>query len=74
MPVDSEIHRLITAVEGATTLAAAGQIAAGYALLLAGFRRAEGIRDAGQPGDELLVRRYGLAMQNYTDAYGVPLT
>jgi len=73
MPPHREIHTLIMAVEGATTLAAAGQLADGYALLLAGFRRAEAIRDAGQAGAEQLVRRYGLAMENYTDAYGVPL-
>jgi hypothetical protein len=72
MVTRSENHTLVTAVEGAATLAAAGHLADGYALLLAGLRRVEAIRDDGQTGADMLVRRYGLAMENYTDAYGIP--
>jgi hypothetical protein len=68
-----EISALITAVEGATTFAAAGRLAEGYTLLLTGFRRAARIRDAGQSWAVQLVWRYELALDNYTDAYRVPL-
>jgi hypothetical protein len=68
---DTEIDTLLTLVDDAIALAAAGQLADGYLLLLAGLHYAEAQREEGEPWAEELVERYRLAVENYCTGYGV---
>jgi hypothetical protein len=54
-------------------LAAEGQLADGYAVLLAGLRRAEEAQEAGEPWADELIGRYRLAIDKYVDSHGAPL-
>lgn len=69
----AEIDHLITTVDEAISLAAAGQVGEGYRLLSRGFMRAEGLRREGHAWGHALMLRWGQACDNYAASYGVPL-
>jgi hypothetical protein len=68
---DDEIDTFLTLVDDAVALAAEGQLADGYSLLLAGFRYAEEQREHAAPWADELIERYRLALENYCSSYGV---
>jgi hypothetical protein len=70
---DPEINAFLMTVDDAVGFAAEGQLADGYAVLVAGLRRAEEAPDAGEPWADELVQRYQLAIDNYVASYGVSL-
>ncbi len=70
---DREIASLLLLVVDATGLADEGHLADGYVLLLAGRRRAEDLRDAGESWGIELVWRYQGALESYIAFYGVSM-
>ena len=73
MPVlsDDEIDTFLTLVDDDVVLAAEGQLADGYGLLLAGLRYAEEQRENAAPWTNELVEHYRLAVENYCASYGI---
>ena len=70
---DEEIDAFRCAVDEATALAAAGQLAGGYDLLVKGLRAAKRELLAGSPWAAELIRRYTLAGDQYMARFGVRL-
>jgi hypothetical protein len=70
---DSEIDRLMDAVDEAIGLAAEGKVGEGYRLLSEGRIRASELAKAREPWGAELVHRWRLACDNYAASYGVEL-
>jgi hypothetical protein len=64
-----EIDALRTALLEAVDLAVADEVAEGYECLRSGLRRAQALRDAGEPWGKELVHRYEQALDVYTSRY-----
>ena len=69
----NEIDTLTMTVVDAIDLAANGQLAGGYAALLAGLHRAEEIAEEGIKWGAELADRWRLACDNHAKEYGVRL-
>ena len=69
----NEIDTLTMTVVDAIDLAADGQLADGYAALLAGLHRAEEIAEEGIEWGQELADRWRLACDNYAKQYGVKI-
>jgi hypothetical protein len=68
-----EIDTLTMTVTDAVDLAAEGQVADGYGVLVWGLHRAEEMVEAGEPWAEELRGRWQTAVDNYCIRYGVLL-
>ena len=66
-----EITAFMMTVEDAMDFAAEGQLADGYAVLVAGLRRAEEAKEAGETWADELIGRYRLAIDKYVASYGI---
>ena len=68
-----EITAYMMSVEDAMDFAAEGQLADGYAVLVAGLHRAEEAKEDGEPWAAELISRYQLAIDQYVSSHGVAL-
>jgi hypothetical protein len=66
---EAEMEAVTRGLAEVLELAADGQVADGYELLLWGLRRAQAVRDRGVPWGEELVTWWRLAVENYTNRY-----
>jgi hypothetical protein len=69
-----QMNTLLQAVARAVGHVRAGEIAAGYDLLLAGLWQAEKEQHAGAPWGAELVQRYRHALDTYALRYGVKIS
>jgi len=67
----NEINTLWASIDDAVSMAAEGQTADGYLLLLAGLHYAEECIEAGESWAEELTEHYRLAVENHCSSYGV---
>ena len=66
-----EVLNVILSMTGAIDLADEGRLVDGLSLLTAGLRRAEALKNAGEPWAEGLIQRYQMTLETYIGSYGV---
>lgn len=68
---EKELERLEMTTRDAGNIAAAGEIANGYAMLMAGLRRAKEIRDGGAEYGADLAKRWQDALDRFAERWRI---